>query len=249
VLLGASNLAIHLPTVVAATIRNWGGPVDFLAALGHGRSYGRTSCVLVRTLPGIASCELWSELSSRESLPTALLVTDIGNDLLYGESPQQICAWVERCLSNVARVCSSIVITQLPLDSLVRVGATRFFLMRTILFPKSRLQYEQALDYARELNDLVFEMASRWDAHVVEPMRSWYGFDPIHIRRSRCHEAWQTILSSWSTSPSSEPSRLSFTDHWQLCWLRPRRRRLFGIEQCMTQPAGVLQDGSRVSIY
>jgi hypothetical protein len=200
-------------------------------------------------LPGIASCELWSELSARASLPTALLVTDIGNDLLYGASPQQICSWVERCIRNVASVCSSMVFTQLPVDSLMRVGRVRFFLMRTILFPKSRLRYEQALEDARALNRLVLDMACRWDANVVEPKRSWYGFDPIHIRRRRSHEAWQAMLSCWRESSSLEPMRLSVASRRRMRWLRPRRRRLFGIEQCRTQPATVLPDGSRISIY
>lgn len=249
VLLGASNLAIHLPTVVATTMRFWGRPIDILAAIGHGRSYGQPSCVLVRTLPGIATCELWSELSQRESLPTAVLVTDIGNDLLFGATPRQICDWVEQCLQRIAHAAASIVITELPLESLAQAGPIRFFLMRTILFPKSRLRYEPAMEQARELNHRVLDLAQRMDANVVKPCRSWYGCDRIHIRRRRRAEAWQTILAPWQKVCDTQPIKIPVFDRWTLRWMRPRCRRLLGVEQRTAQPAGVLEDGSRISIY
>jgi hypothetical protein len=58
VLLGASNLTLGLGTVLS-TIRNPSpAPLDILAAPGHGRSYGATSRVLCRELPGILQCGL-----------------------------------------------------------------------------------------------------------------------------------------------------------------------------------------------
>jgi hypothetical protein len=70
-MLGASNLAIHLPTVVETAARLWGRPLDLLAAIGHGRSYGMTSRVMGRVLPGILQCGLWDDLARRPPAETA----------------------------------------------------------------------------------------------------------------------------------------------------------------------------------
>ena len=90
VLLGASNLTKGIGTVVETACRTWGQPLEVHAALGHGRSYGRTTSLLGRQLPGILECGLWPALERTPGVPTAALVTDIGNDLLYGEPVGQI---------------------------------------------------------------------------------------------------------------------------------------------------------------
>ncbi|HEY5315121.1 MAG TPA: hypothetical protein VIK18_21495, partial [Pirellulales bacterium] len=50
VLLGASNLTRGLAPVLQTAAQLWDEPLDILAAAGHGRSYGATSRVLVRSL-------------------------------------------------------------------------------------------------------------------------------------------------------------------------------------------------------
>src|SRR3990172_7889601 len=98
ILLGASNLTRAISTVVETAWLGIGGPLEILAALGHGRSYGMNSSVLGRVLPGIVPCGLWPALALLPQAPTFALVTDIGNDLGYGVSAGQIMHWVETCL-------------------------------------------------------------------------------------------------------------------------------------------------------
>src|SRR3954465_11577323 len=95
ILLGASNLTRSFPTVVATVRQTWPEPVEIMAAMGHGRSYGQDSSVLGRKISGIFPCALWQDLQNRRRLPTSALVTDIGNDMLYGIPPNQILNWVE----------------------------------------------------------------------------------------------------------------------------------------------------------
>ena len=102
VLLGASNLVRSLSIVVETARLIWQEPVEIMAAIGHGRSYGQNSQVLGRKISGIFSCALWQDLQNRPPLPTAALVTDVGNDLLYEVPIARLMEWVEGCLDQLA---------------------------------------------------------------------------------------------------------------------------------------------------
>jgi hypothetical protein len=95
VALGASNLTRGFQTVVATARAAWELDVEVVAALGHGRSYGSSSRLVVRTLPGILESGLWRQLEWSPQVPTRALVTDVGNDILYGFSAPQILGWVD----------------------------------------------------------------------------------------------------------------------------------------------------------
>src|SRR5262249_38307569 len=100
ILLGASNLTRGISTVVETEPCIWGRPLDILAAFGHGRSYGSRRWLLGRELPGIVECGLWQALEKSPPAPTAALITDIGNDVLYEEPVDTIVSWVEWCLDQ-----------------------------------------------------------------------------------------------------------------------------------------------------
>ncbi|MFA9478241.1 hypothetical protein ACERK3_08020 [Phycisphaerales bacterium AB-hyl4] len=68
ILLGASNLTMALPTLLATAQAMGEGACRFMTALGHGRSFGTRSTVLLRTLPAILDCGLWEQLHRDESL-------------------------------------------------------------------------------------------------------------------------------------------------------------------------------------
>jgi hypothetical protein len=117
--------------------------VEVLAALGHGRSYGARSQVVFRTLPGILDSGLWHELAARPHLATRALVTDVGNDILYGFSPEQTLAWVAEALRRLSHVTNDIVVTDLPLVSIRRLSRLKFLAFRSILVPSCRLSLAQ----------------------------------------------------------------------------------------------------------
>ncbi len=87
ILLGASNLTLSLRLVTHLMQQRFSGPSEILAAVGHGRAYGSANQVLSRGLPGIVNSGLWPQLNSIGVLPTYALLTDIGNDILFGSAP------------------------------------------------------------------------------------------------------------------------------------------------------------------
>ncbi|HET9210904.1 MAG TPA: hypothetical protein VFR03_10930 [Thermoanaerobaculia bacterium] len=241
VLLGASNLKISLPLVLDRVRRRAGGPVETLAACGHGRSYGTWSRFLyVRHLPGIVRCGLWGELGARSPLPTLALVTDVGNDLVYGAPVEGIAGWVEACLDRLGPG-AEIVMTLLPLARLERLSAPQVRLAAALLFPGRPAPWPALLDRARDLDERLRRIGGERGARLVEPAAAWYGLDPIHFRWRLRREAWAHVLPAPS-GPAPETGR-------RLPLLGAAESRLFGATLRRPQPAIRLADGSTVSLF
>ncbi|HEV3003557.1 MAG TPA: hypothetical protein VGX78_03810, partial [Pirellulales bacterium] len=248
VLVGASNLTRGISTVVESARLRWGRPLDLLAALGHGRSYGLPSRVLGRTLPPIVECGLWPALAARRPAPTAALVTDIGNDLFYGASVDQVFEWVERCLDHLAACQAKTVLARLPRCNFDRVGPEQFRLMCAVLFPRFRGSLGELVGRAVELDERLCRLARQRGCAMVEPRGAWYGFDPIHIKLRHWPAAWNEMFAPWS---SEEPplARGSMARWLYLRSCMPADRRLFGVALHSPQPCGRLRDGTRISFY
>jgi len=247
VALGASNLTRGLHTVVAAARESWGPRVEVIAALGHGRSYGAASRVAVRTLPGILECGLWRALESRPGVPTRALVTDVGNDILYGYPVEQTLGWVEEAVRRLRRSTSDIVLTDLPLTSVRRLSAWKYVVLRTILFPSSRLPLAEVRARAERLNAGLLDIAAATGIRLARLRPEWYGFDPIHIRPARWRAAWTEILG---LAPAADGgARRRTIEGLRLYAMPPERQWLFGVQREAPQTGWLLPGGGRVWLF
>lgn len=248
ILLGASNLRAVLPAVVAGIRRPAAGPVQVFAACGHGRSYGAWSRFLfVRRLPGIVGCGLWRALADRPPLRTLALVTDIGNDLVYGARVAEIAAWVETCLDRLARHRAEVVLTLLPVGRLQRLSSLEVRLATSLLFPGRPAPWPDLLDRARALDERLRHMGRERGVRLVEPAADWYGIDPIHLRRRVRREVWDHILSLWPQDPGA-PERPP-TGRIRIPRLGAEEIRLLRLRLHTPQPAARLTDGTTISLY
>ena len=246
VALGASNLTRGLPVLVAAARARGGPAVEVVAALGLGRSYGMESRVLARTLPGILDSGLWRALEERPPLPTRALVTDVGNDILYGAPPPRILEWVEEAVRRLRRVTDDVVVTGLPLDSIRRLSPAKFLSFRTLLYPRCRLSFAQAVDAAERVAEGLAGLAGSHGARFVGLRPEWYGFDPVHIRPRRWGAAWREVLGEASPEEGPAPS---LAETLRLHALTPERQWLLGIERVNPQRGVRLAGGGRVWLY
>ncbi len=250
ILLGASNLTRSFPAVVATVRQTWPAPIEIMAAMGHGRSYGRDSSVLGRKFSGIFPCALWQDLQQRPSLPTAALVTDIGNDILYGVSTDEMLNWVEGCLDRLADVGAATIVTQLPAESIERLSLMWFQFFRRIFFPRSKLTLADARVLVREINERLVEIGHKRKISVISASGMWYGFDPIHVKRSVMRSAWPMLLAAWRAT--SEPLEVTRSSWWMTTYLnglKPYDYSKFGFRRRAAQPNGCLNDGTTISIY
>lgn len=249
VILGASNVTLGLSTVVETACQAWGRPLEIMAAIGHGRSYGLTTRVLGRGLPGIVHCGLWEALDERPALPTAALVTDIGNDIIYGCRVGPITRWLETCLQRLSQRVERLVITRLPVDVVSAVPEWKIRLLTSLIFPSSRLNHEEGLLRALELDEKLLEYANRFGAYIVQPESRWYTWDPIHIARRHRPAAWQKYMTCWTGGESTRSASSSL-----LRWLRLQRARplswtRFGLKRHRVQPTVQLRDGTTISLF
>lgn len=223
--------------------RRAGGPVEVMAACGHGRSYGTWSRYLfIRHLPGIAGCGLWRALEERPSPRTLALVTDVGNDLVYGAEVGEIVRWIEICLDRLARQRAEIVFTLLPLARLERLSPWEVRLAVSLLFPGRQAPWPALLERARELDARLRQLGLQHGAQLVEPEASWYGIDPIHLRRSRRREVWARLIGA-AALPPVDPARV------RVPLLGAETLRLAGKTLHNPQPASHLADGTTVALY
>lgn len=253
VVLGASNVSRGLPRLVAAAQARTNGPVDLFVAAGHGRSYGVNSRVVSRRLPSILGCGLWRALDREPQEPgrtrSVAIVTDIGNDLLYGFSVEQVSGWVREGVRRLADRGMRIAVTALPLASVSGVGAFRYRALRVCYVPGCRLSLEQLKAAARDLDAVVRRIAAEHDADVIEQPGDWYGFDAIHVRRRRLDDLWQTCCDRWGWRGTGQVPRPTLAG-WMRIGSRAAEVRSLARRMLFTpQPALDVPNAYRLLLY
>ena len=197
-LFGASNLTIGWKPLMQQLLRTVGRPVNVHACLGMGRSWLKRSRYMARTLPAILDCGLWNNLPAPQA-EDRVLITDIGNDIVYQYQPVQIRQAIDETLQRIRQwnPGARVSMTLPPLVSLQRLHPLHFRIVRTLLFPTSQLTFADVLSSATQLHDLLQKLEGMDNLQLIQPQRQWYGADPIHILRSMRAEAFQTYFNGW----------------------------------------------------
>ena len=261
VALGASNLSRGLSRLVTICRRCNAKPIDLFAGAGHGRSYGANSRIWNRRLPSILGSGLWRSLdrnSASDDLncTTRLaVITDIGNDLLYGFSVEQIAAWIEEVVLRLQQRGFQIVITQLPIESIQAVGTLRFHILKSIFVPGCQQSLEAIKDQSLQINNKIVSLSKEHHVTILRQPGSWYGIDAIHVKRSCLNELWHRVVDCWP-GISREQHAMRGVDRfggWQE-WSRlgaasAEVRSLSGLMLFTPQPALLLADTTRIYLY
>ncbi|HTY64642.1 MAG TPA: hypothetical protein VMG30_20510 [Acidobacteriota bacterium] len=178
--------------------------------------------------------------------PTRAIVTDVGNDILYGYPVEQILEWIDQVLVRLQHTTHDISLAGLPLESMQRLSPAKFLVIRSILFPGCRLSLDTVLAKGERIDKGLARMASAYGLKFFKLNPRWYGFDPIHIRPSLWNAAWHEILQ---IGPSENGKSGGALETMRLYLMAPERRRLFGIEQFTSQTGLSLPHGGRIWLY
>ncbi len=245
VLLGASNLTPALGMVAALGATGWApGPVELLAAAGHGRAYATWSRFGLRELPPIAGTGLWSRLAGRP-LPTRAVVADVGNDLVYGVTPERTLEAVAGCLERLVEAGADTVLTLPPVASVARLARWRFLLFRSLLFPGRGFSQQRIVRRLEQVSAGLRRLAVVHGVRLAELEPSWLRADAIHLRRAARRTAWSTVCGGWRAAPPTPAGHLPV--RWS--FLAAERSRLLGWRLGRAQPAARRPNGSSVWFY
>lgn len=249
VVTGASNVALALPHVVRAFAERAHGPFDLWLAHGHGRSYGQRSFFLARELPSILTCGLWSALERARGRPVHAVLSDIGNDIVYGSPPDVVARWAAETRARLVEFGARVTLVGVPRARLERVTPFGFCVLRSVFFPRHRITHATARANAFELDARLAELG-RGSPYVVPPSH-WYGLDPIHVRRGARRDAWRTIVAAALPEPAQRRATppLARAERRALARMCAEHRTLFGRVEEHPQPAVRLADGSTVAWY
>ncbi len=251
VLLGASNLTMSLRLAIQQMQHYCGAPSEVLATLGHGRSYGQSSRMLLRELPSIIDSGLWAELAASEVRPTYAVLTDIGNDILYGHSPSQILQWVDWCIEQLQAHSAQIVLSNLPILAIESLSEWRYQLFRQIFYSSCRLSKLEVIERARAVHQGLIDLTANRQCVLCEQNPDWMGADSIHYAYSKRSQPYQQFCANFSEKPaypSDAPGQPAHLHAWEN---RPEfaSKKIFGQEKICPQPSGRLPDGTLISLF
>ena len=248
VVLGASNVSRGLARLAAAVQGRSPDPVDLFVAAGHGRGYGVSSRVWQRRLPSILQSGLWRALDRASAERPLALITDVGNELLYGLGVAAVAGAVREAARRLSDRGARLVITGLPVAGIAGVGAVRYRLLRTLYVPGCPLQLETLKEAAQWLDDEVRAIAADTAATFLPQPADWYGFDAIHVRRSRLDGLFGAACDAWAL-PTAGRRRASFRE-WAVLGSRAAEvRSLAGSVRLTPQPAFQSREGLRLWLY
>ncbi len=195
-----------------------------------------------------SSCGLWPALDERRAPgPGFALLSDIGDDLAYGATPETLAGWVECCVERLREREMRVVLSLFPQHSVARLGSWRFRLLRSLLFPGRRFSREDILSRGAELNERLRVLARRRDLACLEPDAGWFGPDRIHLWPPARQAAWRAMVAGWQVAGRKEASALA--PAVRLGAARPELCTLLGRERRTAQPCVVLPGGGSASFF
>ena len=248
VVLGASNVSRGLSRLVA-TVESRTPGADLFVAAGHGRGYGVNTRVAARRLPSILRSGLWRGLDRQGGEPPVALVTDVGNELLYGLTAEQVASWVRESVWRLADRGATIAITRLPMAGIATVGAVRYRALRTFFVPGCRLSLAGLKEAAARLDADLQAIAEDFGATIIEQPAHWYGFDTLHVRRRHLDDLWHMACEAWGLPVVESPVRSSVATWAKIGTKAAEVRSLGGVMRFTPQPVVRLRSGGTLSLY
>jgi hypothetical protein len=249
VVLGASNVSRGLARLVATVRSRAGAPVDLFVAAGHGRAYGVNSRVWMRRLPSILGCGLWRALDRERKAEPLALITDVGNELLYGLGVSAVAGAVREAARRLADRGARVAITGLPLAGIAGVGSVRYRLLRTLYVPGCLLGLAELKEATRWLDEELRAIAADTGGIFIEQPADWYGLDALHVRRRCIDQLWTQVADAWNWPTTARPARASVREWVAIGSRAVETRSIARVMLHTRQPAWRSRDGLRLWLY
>ena len=195
ILLGASNLSrgyFALSKHLKANLHP--RKVEVLIASGPGRAYCASGGLLNVTYPPIQSSEIFEVARNKSECgyQVVSLVTDIGNDIMYGVSTEQVIETIRQVFVKLQSLNAKFFFTMLPITFEKEDHPILFRILSSLLFTRSTVTYDEATAGVKGVNQFLRDSAGKC-GHLINDMDRYVGFDKIHYGRLQAHNAWSHV--------------------------------------------------------
>lgn len=194
-LLGASNLARGY-SMLTHHLSKCLNKTEYLNALGPGRGFFARGGMFNFTYPPIQDCRVIesAEKKLNDSLRTVVLITDIGNDLMYGVSAETLIECLDRMIDRILEWDADIFLTSIHVNLKKDVSPTTFLILRFLFYPSSKVTYEETNLFVVKVNEYLKEKSGKNEkVHLITGMEVFAGSDRIHYSLLKTHAAWSKI--------------------------------------------------------
>jgi hypothetical protein len=196
-LIGASNLAQGYSVLTRHISICFGkNNTEFLNALGPGRGFCARGGMFNFTYPPIQDCQILEAANKKSCDTRAVLITDIGNDLMYGVSADNLIESLDGLIDRALQCDAEIFLTSIHVNLKKDVSQTTFFILKSFCYPGSSITYENTNLFIIKVNSYLKEKAGQnQKVHLISGMESFTGTDKIHYSLLKTHSAWEKIAN------------------------------------------------------
>ncbi len=206
ILLGASNLSrAHSGLVKNLEHNLHPRSVRFLSALGSGRGYSVEGGLLNIAYPPIKNCGLFAAAREIAVNRVVALVTDVGNDIMYGVPVEKIIADLKELFEKLHDLDADILVTPLPHRLEEGIGDFYYRCLRGISYPACRVEQGTAIAAVREINRFLHALAPD-RIKLITSLNAYYGIDMIHFSHRKMHPAWTEVAGEILRTLNVEPT-------------------------------------------
>ena len=214
-LLGASNLARGY-SMLTQHLSQCREKTEFLNALGPGRGFCSRGGMFNFTYSPILTSRVIesAEKKSKHAFHTAVLITDIGNDLMYGVSAKTLITSLDSIIDRMLGWNANIFLTSIHVNLKKDVAPTTFLLLRFLFYPGSKITFEEAGLYVTKVNRYLEEKSRINErVHLITGMETFVGLDKIHFSLLKAHSAWSKVANEiFQVINISSQKKIGFSD-------------------------------------
>ena len=169
---------------------------EFLNALGPGRGFCARGGIFNITYSPIQDCRIIesAKKQSKEALHTVVLITDIGNDLMYGVSADTLIESLDIMIDEILKWDAEIFMTPIHVNLKKDISQTIFLVLRFLLYPSSKVNYEELDLFVLKINDYLEEkVRGNERMHLITGLEAFVGLDRIHYSLLKTHAVWSIV--------------------------------------------------------
>ena len=215
IFLGASNLARSFYGLKRCITRClFPRPVSFIHAMGPGRGYISQGGIFNAIYSPILYCDILKAAYNRRKInqQVVALITDIGNDIMYGVPVEEIIAGLQSLFDALNEFEANIFVTSIPVDLKRDIGGFYFRILRRVFFPNSPVEHYQVSEAIEIINKFIIQSLNK-NITAINEMKQFCGIDKIHYSLFKSRSAWSHIAGNLTgTLDVNAPPKLNVTE-------------------------------------